>query len=450
MKEQKQKLVEEMKLKQLEVEEKLRAKEEEGISWGMAEDAEDETDLSVNPFAVSTNEELFLDDPKKTLRGFFEREGLELEYKTEDLPNTTFKCRVELPIDDDNGRPIHAEVTHKGKKKECVLQCALEACRILDRHGMLRKANQEAAVTRRRKADSDSGDDDDFLDRTGDIERRKKRKTNQESSAVTFEELLEQEKNLHRQIEELEEKIRVSKLTQKQQQKTNESDDLDEFMDNLKQDEVVVDKVAIKKYRVEQLTLQNELKWVKRLIEITRPLELPKIGAPKGDDEEQKKKTLMGKFQQPLFGRKSKATEAKVITPSKSAGTTVKESFLPEMLVDMDKKRDVQEIIEEKLITKEKSPVKELPREVKETRPVSQSPPQSTTLIPPTTADTSADVDALAKKKSRSRIRIRKQVRDNVDMEETAEETEEKFTDWLPPTNQSGDGTTSLNDKLGY
>lgn len=54
-----------------------------------------------------------------------------------------------------------------------------------------------------------------------------------------------------------------------------------------------------------------------------------------------------------------------------------------------------------------------------------------------------------ASKKRKNRIRIR--YRENVDIDDAEEaKQEEKVSKWIPPENQTGDGSTHLNDKYGY
>lgn len=69
--------------------------ENDGIDWGMGEDANEETDVEENPYASIGDDDLVLDDPKKTLRGWYEREGYDLQYKTEDKGPGRFLCWVE-------------------------------------------------------------------------------------------------------------------------------------------------------------------------------------------------------------------------------------------------------------------------------------------------------------------------------------------------------------------
>lgn len=147
------------------------------------------------------------------MRGFFKREKHELEYKIEEMSAGTFVCSFELPITDAEGNLIRAEVCHKGKKKDCVVQCALEACRLLDRRGVLRQANHEPM---KRKLPAEDSDEDDFLDRTGDIERKKQRKAAlNRNTALTYEELVKQETELLEKLLKVEAEIKEYQETSK-------------------------------------------------------------------------------------------------------------------------------------------------------------------------------------------------------------------------------------------
>lgn len=456
----------------------LEAREREDIvTWGMSEDADEETDLSVNPYASTNNEELFLDDPKKTLRGFFEREGLDLEYKCDEMSAGTFVCRIELPVDDLNGKQIVAEVCHKGKKKECVVQCALEACRILDRHGVLRQANHEPLKRKIVKTDSD--DEDDFFDRTGDVERKKLKKTAPSTSVtLTYDDLLVQEKEVAEKLKQLQIKMEAHQKLAKQvkESKNQQIEDLDAYMDNLTDASRVLDKSDLWELQMEQKKLLADQSKIKRLLQIAKPIELPSIAMDVGEPPKKPR-------QLPMIGKRNKFSY-QTLKPvrmvakeaTKIATVTTKEKELKsdeeEVEDEVEEDQSTESLSSEKKESSETMTSKSLGKQKLSKSPEPTSIPDQNLLsskeiegVPPSAekdkepikpnddeqsiTSKTAEAAAVAKKK-RQRQRIRGK-RENVDMEDPTEyEDTEKYSKWVPPENQSGDGITSLNDKFGY
>nr|CAD7410124.1 unnamed protein product [Timema poppensis] len=264
--------------------------EDNGVDWGIGEDADEETDLSENPFASTNNEELFIDDPKKSLRGWFEREGYDLEYNVEEKGFGQFVCRIEIPIDAAPSGTMTAEVIHKGKKKEAVVQCALEACRILDRYGLLRQATHES---RRRKAknweDDDfyDSDEDTYFDRTGNVENKRQRRMKAAgkvtSETETYETLTKKHDVVLAEIKTVESKLTALKKPAKLQAENiddddDESDPLDKYINDISsgiQDE--------KKLKVQLEGLKTEEQRLYTLIKIATPASFPDQSIQKQD-----------------------------------------------------------------------------------------------------------------------------------------------------------------------
>ncbi|XP_001659227.2 kanadaptin [Aedes aegypti] len=478
MRQKQEKLREEMaEIERQEKERIEKLKESEGINWGMAEDADEETDLAHNPFAVTNNEELFLDDPKKTLRGYFEREGHDLDYKLEELSVGNYVCKVELPVDDDFGRPIVAEVTHKGKKKETVVQCALEACRILDRYGLLRQATHEPR--RRHKKTSDSDDDDDFLDRTGDVERRRQRKQLKNSTEVhTYEDLIRRESELLERLEQIEGKIQQRQMIEKGTRLPENDDDVDDFLTKLSEDKPY-DKFEVRRLRLEKEKLLKDHVTLQKLIKIAKPLELP--GMSQGPSSSGSSKDELKKKMMPLFGKRNKLcktfgikkSEIKVGGATSSYGDEVEEEEDAEQEKDesrVEKKQEPEKVQSEMIPKKVQGPVfnQELLEQncktIKSPEDIEVSAAKSQTHQDEQSSQSEGNkkrrseteledssLSSAVGRKKRSRNRTRERNRDNVDFDDTDElQSEEKNIEWVPPQNQTGDGRTSLNEKFGY
>ncbi|CAH8509960.1 unnamed protein product [Dicrocoelium dendriticum] len=154
-----------------------------GCDWGIsAEDANTDGPnfaAAVNGAACLSYERLYQDDPKRALKAYFEREGIEPapEYEFVDASFGKQHCKIDLPLATGT---VTAEVIVSGKRKEAMAACALEACHLLDRLGEFDPNKDSSANAKRIRSkeywqenDYYSSDEDPFVDRTGQIEMKR-------------------------------------------------------------------------------------------------------------------------------------------------------------------------------------------------------------------------------------------------------------------------------------
>uniref|UniRef100_A0A663ESX6 Solute carrier family 4 member 1 adaptor protein n=1 Tax=Aquila chrysaetos chrysaetos TaxID=223781 RepID=A0A663ESX6_AQUCH len=315
-------------------------------SWGMGEDAE-EDGVEENPIAIDfqdVQDAFYMKDPRKALQGFFDREGEELEYEYDDRGHNSWVCKIKLPVDDASGKQLVAEVLHSGKKKEAMIQCALEACRLLDARGVLR----QEAVSRKRKSknweDEDfyDSDDDTFLDRTGAVEKKRlnrmKKAGKIEEKPETYDSLITKLNEAENELSEITEKLKASGKVQSQ---PAAQDSLDEFMTEIKSG-CTLDSVARKKLHLRSFELKKEQQRLKGLIKLVKPAELPELKPHGSHSLEAKSKPK--KIALPLFGAMKGGSKFKLKTGS-IGKLPVKRPDIPESLLKM--KDDVLEEEEE-------------------------------------------------------------------------------------------------------
>lgn len=463
----------------------LKAKEEaRGCSWGIGDDAEE--DEGENPFANiinnPENEKLYIDDPKKALKGFFEREGYdEPEYNVQENGNGKFKCIVELPVDSPTGEAMVAEAIVSGKKKEAVIQCALEACRLLDRMGLLRAATHESRKRKKKNWEDDDyydSDDDTFLDRTGDIEKKRKQRMEKagklNNQVETYESLLEKLSNIQKEIKEIEENIAKAKKETEAMQEDG-MDALDAYMSAIKSG--VMDTKTKMKLKRQLLELKKEEQKLQRMVNVAKPAALPDLKSSTEKAKTDKASLTFSRLRKPVGNTKPKSPSQK---PPESEGNIVEEEE------DEDTPMEISEISrssstgapgentvsENKTVSEEQngtnsvkntalvSPqgehvtdkdnsVKQTSKSVDKNVPVVKGP-----AFPPELrgsnlqeGSTGENDSSEKQKKKNQRPKVKKS---EIKLGPNYQSEDPDYAVWVPPGNQSGDGKTHLNKKFGY
>lgn len=309
------------------------------------------------------------------------------------------------------------------------------------------------------------------MDRTGDIERKRQKKAAaNQTLAVSHKELVEQETDLLSKLSEIELKIQKyhDEKLNKDLNKDSTEDDLEDFMNNLSSDKNL-DKTEIRRLRVEEQRLKTDHLKLQKLIKIAAPVALPPIiSVPQSSTDFKKKLNL------PLFGKRNKLE--KYFGVKKVESTTTKttnyrsdeeeveeEDEIKVKPVVVKPVKIVEEIKKEVQIKVQEPPKKEVPKveKIPEVVPdvipeiipnvIPPSPAKKRELVVEVDEKSPEDVQPVpVSKKRRNRNKGREKYRENVDMDDTEEMIEEKYSKWVPPQNQAGDGFTKLNEKFGY
>ncbi|XP_064621223.1 kanadaptin-like [Lineus longissimus] len=474
MKEQREKQkMEAQVLRQAEMEERERKetilKQDTSCSWGIDMEEAREVDAE-NPFAVETpvNENLYLEDPKKALRGYFEREGFDIpQYEFIEAGFGKQHCKVELPVDSPTGEPIFAEAVVSGKKKEAVVQCALEACRILDRMGELRKSTHESHKKKARNwADDDyyDSDEDTFLDRTGTIEKKRmermKKAGKHESAVETYETLVEKLNSIQVEIMSIErqlEKARKDAL----QQESDEADDLDAYMSSIKSG--AMDKSMRMKLKARLFELKQEEQKLTRLVNVAKPASLPQLvksDVKKVPPSSGSSTAPTAHKPLPMFGKMKGPTgpgprKVGPVGPPKLEVSAVPES---DSVVEEDEESDPdEEPIKQADDAKMK---KESDKEAENTTMKKDISPAPVTEMDSSPSMKKSKILYLGKKPELKPSNALKRtlipgMDKKIEKKKSKpaveyDESDPDYAVWMPPKDQSGDGKTSLNDKYGY
>ncbi|CDW52095.1 FHA and dsrm domain containing protein [Trichuris trichiura] len=408
-----------------------------GIDWGLLSYGEDEENNDDDQESVHSDdgeeisfeqleqrEQYYVNDPRKALRKFFEREGHELQYTFAEVGSfrRQWTCRVELPIESKDGKPTFAEGVASVGKKEAMTQCALNACRLLDAQGILRKSAQESKRTRMKDLEANDyydSDEDTFYDRTGELERKRQKRiqmsTNPGGKTVdNYDTLQEKLAELKREVERTEAQLSLlcaethSADTSEKQAPTGR-DSLDDYMMRMERCDKQDSRVKQSRLRVRLSELKKLQRRTELLIKVARPAPMPFLKKPPP--------AVNVKSVGPMGGYGLRARAVVPVVPPAPEIQTI-EPFTEEFEDENDNQVPTSTLDSSAETVNANSP----PAEEK-------------------AANSSEPAAPSARFKAKSR-----DARSVVEKKDG----EADYSDWLPPEDQTGDGRTKLNDALGY
>ncbi|XP_048586312.1 kanadaptin isoform X2 [Nematostella vectensis] len=427
----------------------------EGINWGMGEDAEEEDPIYPPGFGEVEHEEHHFKDPKKTLRGYFEREGLDLEYEVEETgPGhaRVYHCRVKLPIELANGDPMYAEAMVTGKKRESVLACATEACRLLDANGLLRQSSHESKKQKQKNWEENDyydSDEDTFLDRTGSIEKKRVKRMKmlgkQKEEVETYETLYEKLKEVDDQIQANEERLKQALEALKS---SNKSDDLDDYMSSVTS---TMDKQTRMHIRRKIFDLKKERQRLKKLVDIAKPAIMPVLDNHAESTNYQLTSEATQSHKNSKETTKSTASTGEQMSSSLESAAVAenekpnkKDEFaMPAPPSTKRPKAKTQVTVVDAMLEgiRGTAPVDEGSVRRKKKQDTTDSPPKAGQEM-----EGERDDSPPSKKKKTKLTQAHVYGAQN-EWEAVSDPT---FSSWQPPADQSGDGRTKLNEKYGY
>uniref|UniRef100_A0A0N5AJ71 FHA domain-containing protein n=1 Tax=Syphacia muris TaxID=451379 RepID=A0A0N5AJ71_9BILA len=435
------------------------------------------------------NEEKYQKDPLKVLSHFFEQEGFEMNFSFTEVGTGSSRkwfCTIELPVDTATGQSLSASATCEGGKKNAQIACALDACRVLDMHGVLYRGTSMRKKAEKILAENDyyDSDEDPFLDRTGQIEKsrenRKRRAMEAQGKVAeevyTYDSLLEKIAVIEEEMKAVGKSLSILSGTKSDTQNFVVDDDLDAYCRKLgsaSQDSLST-RTEKSQLRLRLTELEHEKERLKKLAKIVKPVSLPEL-LPAGGSST--KVNTSGRTA-------GVAAVMKKIMQMRRNKEKTTESHSPENNV-LDAANDAEKpfVIEEDDVEKpEHSPNQDLPstsiaggdegvgiKSALDKNSLNEADATST-CVKVGAADiennfTSATKDDLlaqdhvgqktseirsnnvSSKKRRVRTRCERGEKKAAYDEQSLSYSDDYIT-WMPPEAQTGDGRTSLNDKF--